>query len=163
PISGNTVTFGHNFRISPQFPAVFGVDPLINPTYMGDYDQMAADTNFFYTTWGDNRDASIGVPSRNNANIRFAKFGVEGTGPVVDVDSVIVSGGNGNGLIDPNECNSLSVLLRNNGTGPASNILASLSTTTALLAITQPYSSYPDLAPGALATNQDNFGLTTLP
>ncbi|PYJ03507.1 MAG: hypothetical protein DME25_12055 [Verrucomicrobia bacterium] len=149
-ISGNTVAFGPNFRISPQFPAVFGVDPLINPTYMGDYDQMAADTNFFYTSWGDNR-------------IRFAKFGVEGTGPVVDVDSVTVTGGNGNGLVDPNECNTLKVVLRNNGTGPASNLLATLTTTTPRVSVLQAYSTYPDLAPGALGTNAATLAISTLP
>lgn len=73
-ISGSTVTFGPNFSLSPQFPAVFGVDPVVNATYMGDYDQMAADNSFFYTTWGDNRDQSIAAPARKNANVRFAQF-----------------------------------------------------------------------------------------
>ena len=92
-ISGNTVTFGPNFRIGPQFAAVYGVDPVVNPTYMGDYDQMAADTNFFYTTWGDNRDQSIGDPTRKNENVRFAKFSVSGPGASLDTDSVVVTGG----------------------------------------------------------------------
>ena len=50
-VSGATITFTPNFRVSDaQFPAVFGVDPVINATYMGDYDQMGADNSFFYTT-----------------------------------------------------------------------------------------------------------------
>ena len=162
-ISDSTVSFGPNFRISPQFPAVFGVDPGINTTYMGDYDTMAADTNFFYTTWGDNRDASIAVPSRNNANVRSAKFSVAGTGPVLDVDSVILTGGNGNGLIDPNECDSLKLILRNNGTATATSIFATLSTTNAGVTIVQPLSSYPDLAPAALGTNASTFIISTSP
>jgi hypothetical protein len=63
-ISGSTVTFGGNFRIddattggSPGFPEKFGTDPLVNSTYMGDYDQAAAsaDSTKFYDSWGDNR------------------------------------------------------------------------------------------------------------
>ncbi len=152
-ISGSTVTFGPNFRISPQFPAVFGVDSSVTATYMGDYDMMAADTNVFYTTWGDNRDVSIAVPTRNNANVRSGTFTLAGPGPVVDMDSAVVSGGNGNGLIDPNECNDLKVAVRNNGTGTATNILATLSTSTPGTSIVQSNANYPDLPPGAAATN----------
>src|ERR1041385_7634159 len=35
-ISSNTVSFGPNFRISPQFAPVYGVDPVVNSVYMGD-------------------------------------------------------------------------------------------------------------------------------
>jgi hypothetical protein len=75
-ISGNVVTFGPNFRITDaSFPVVIGQDPLINPVYMGDYDQAVADDNFFYVTWGDNR-----LPNPNFAahthqpDVRFTKF-----------------------------------------------------------------------------------------
>jgi hypothetical protein len=156
-ISGNTVTFGPNFRISPQFPAVFGVDPAINSTYMGDYDMMAADANFFYTTWGDNRDPSIAVPTRNNANIRSATFTMAGPGPVVDVDSVLLTGGNGNGFIDPNECNNLTVAVRNDGSGTATGISATLSTSTPGVSIAQSDSTYPDLAPGGGGQQHDDL------
>ncbi len=68
-VSGSTVAFGANFRISDtSFPAVYGQDPVVNPSYMGDYDQAAADNNFFYTTWGDNRDTGQGP------NVRLAKI-----------------------------------------------------------------------------------------
>jgi hypothetical protein len=48
---------------------------VVNPVYMGDYDQAVADNNFFYVTWGDNR-----LPNPNFAahthqpDVRFAKF-----------------------------------------------------------------------------------------
>src|SRR5262249_60365007 len=64
-ISGSTLTFGPNFRISPQFPPVFGVDPVVNFTYMGDYDMMAADNSAYYTTWSDNRDTTTAYPPPN--------------------------------------------------------------------------------------------------
>src|SRR5204862_4613650 len=76
--SGGAVSFRPNFRITDQaFPPVIGVDPVINPTYMGDYDQMTADNYYFYTVWGDNRDNSTGHTGKN-ANVRFAKFRVTG-------------------------------------------------------------------------------------
>jgi hypothetical protein len=88
-VSGHTVTFGANFRITDaSFPPVFNYwtgsewhiqDPVVRPGYMGDYDMATADNDYFYTTWGDNRlsDAS----HANQADVRFAKIpvGWEGT------------------------------------------------------------------------------------
>ncbi len=73
-IDGSTVTFRPNFKISTtSFPAVYGADPAINPIYMGDYDNAAADNSGFYYTWADNRDASLGHAGKQ-ANVRFAKI-----------------------------------------------------------------------------------------
>src|SRR5262249_25006934 len=103
----NVVTFNPNFRLSPQFPAVFGVDPVVNGVYMGDYDQLAADNNYFYTSWADNRDQSTAVPARKNANVRFARFGMNDRflAQSLTLVSATVVGGNGNGMIDMDECN----------------------------------------------------------
>src|SRR5262245_45894138 len=55
-VSGHAVTFGANFRVTDvSFPLAFGQDPGVVPHYMGDYDMAAADNDFFYTAWGDNR------------------------------------------------------------------------------------------------------------
>jgi hypothetical protein len=78
-VSGATVTFGASFRITDQaYPPVFGVDPVLNVTYMGDWDEAAADNSFFYYSWGDNRDPSTGHAG-NQANVRLAKIPVSGT------------------------------------------------------------------------------------
>jgi hypothetical protein len=78
-VSGATVTFGADFRITDQsYPPVFGVDPALLSTYMGDWDECAADNNFFYYSWGDNRDPSTGHAG-NQANVRLAKIPVSGT------------------------------------------------------------------------------------
>lgn len=53
---------------------MFGVDPVVNSVYMGDYDQSAADNQFYYMVWGDNRDFRTTAPIRRNANVRFAKI-----------------------------------------------------------------------------------------
>ena len=75
-LTGSTLTFGENFRVTTHsFAPVFGQDPLVVPNYMGDYDQVAADTQFFYTTWGDNSLPSKGHAGFN-ADVRFAKIRV---------------------------------------------------------------------------------------
>ncbi|MBO0699477.1 MAG: exo-alpha-sialidase [Zavarzinella sp.] len=80
-VGAGTVTWGANFRITTEpFPPVLGVDPMVNELYMGDYDQMAANDQFFFTTWGDNRDNSTGHAGKN-ANVRFARIPVTGVGP----------------------------------------------------------------------------------
>ena len=147
-ISGSTITFGPNFRISAQFPPVFGVDPVVNFVYMGDYDPMAADNTANYTTRGDNRDNSLAVPSRKNANVRFTSFGQSGPGAFLDFESAAVNGGNGNGRIEFNECNQVVVTLRNNGAETASGISSILSTLTPGVTILDPAQAYPDLPAG---------------
>jgi len=139
------------------------VDPSVGSAYMGDYDMMAADNNFFYTTWGDNRDPSIAVPSRNNANIRSARFTMAGPGAVFDLDSWVISGGNGNGRVDPNECNDLTLVVRNNGTSTATHISTVLSSGTPGVSVVQANATFANLAPGATATNSTNYKISTDP
>lgn len=147
-IAGSTLTFGPNFRISAAFPPVFGVDPVVNFVYMGDYDMMAADNTNYYTTWGDNRDNSLAVPGRKNANVRFTSFGQSGPGAFLDFDGATVSGGNGNGRIEFNECNDVIVTLKNNGAEAANGISSILSTLTPGVTIIDPAQAYPDLPAG---------------
>jgi hypothetical protein len=74
-VSGSTVTWGPNFRISSaSFPAVVGQDPDVNATYMGDYDVSVADNDWFYVTWGDNRLSNSF--HANQPDVRLAKIPV---------------------------------------------------------------------------------------
>jgi uncharacterized repeat protein (TIGR01451 family) len=74
-----------------------------------------------------------------------------------------ISGGNGNGLIDVNECNTLSLVLTNKGALAATNVQVSLSTTTKGVVINQPLATYPDLLPGGTGTNAVPFRISTAP
>jgi subtilisin-like proprotein convertase family protein len=47
-----------SFQMGPNTPVVIGQDPVINTTYMGDYDQTVADATSFHNTWSDNRDGN---------------------------------------------------------------------------------------------------------
>ena len=73
------------------------------------------------------------------------------------------SSGNNNGQIDKNECVTLNVQVQNEGCAPAHNIVATLSTTTPGVTITQPTSPYPDMPIDATATNTIPFGVSTSP
>ena len=75
--------------------------------------------------------------------------------------AVSTSGGNGNGIIEPNECNNLDVTILNDGCLLGTGISAVLSTTTPEVTITQPNSPYPDTAENATATNTTPFQVST--
>ena len=77
--------------------------------------------------------------------------------------SAAVSGGNGNGVIDRNECNNLSVTIRNDGCLLATNVSAVLSTSTPGVTIAQPASPYPDTPENGSSTNIVPFKVSTSP
>jgi subtilisin-like proprotein convertase family protein len=161
-ISGSTVTFGTIFPVSVQFPPVFGVDPVVNTVYMGDYDQMTADNSFFYMVWGDNRDQSIAVPSRKNANVRFAKIPKAGPGPILGYISCSISGGNGNSTVDNNECNDLTITVKNFGSSTAAGVVGTLSASSGPEVDVQGGpQSFANIASGASVSNTVPFKLNT--
>src|SRR5215831_12785291 len=75
--------------------------------------------------------------------------------------AVSVTGGNGNGIIEPNECNNLGVTILNDGCLVGSGVSAVLSTTTPEVTITQPNSPYPDTAEAATGVNTIPFQVST--
>jgi hypothetical protein len=53
--SGDLDFNGNTFQLSPNTPIVIGQDPVVNSTYMGDYDQIAGGEAYLGGTWSDNR------------------------------------------------------------------------------------------------------------
>jgi subtilisin-like proprotein convertase family protein len=47
-----------SFQLGPDTPVAIGQDPAVNPTYMGDYDQIATSPGYFHSSWSDNRDGN---------------------------------------------------------------------------------------------------------
>jgi hypothetical protein len=80
---------------------------------------------------------------------------------VVVGDSIAVTGGNGNGIIEPNECNDLNVTILNDGCLLGSGVSAVLSTTTPEVTISHPNSLYPDTAENATSVNTTPFQVST--
>lgn len=74
-----------------------------------------------------------------------------------------VSGGNGNGIIEFNECNELSLVLTNVGNKDATGVSATLSTTTPGAAIAQPASPYLNIPSGGSGANIVPFRISTSP
>jgi uncharacterized repeat protein (TIGR01451 family) len=83
--------------------------------------------------------------------------------PGLSVTGVTVSGGNGNGVIDFNECNNLQITLVNNDKVSANAVSVRLVSTTTNVIIAQPLSFYPDFAPGATNVNSTPFKISTSP
>ena len=80
---------------------------------------------------------------------------------VFDSSTVSVSGGNGNGIIEPNECNQLDVTILNDGCRRGSEVKATLSTTTPEVTVKGRKSRYPDTAENATGTNDAPFRVST--
>jgi hypothetical protein len=155
-ISGSTITFGLNFQISnASYPPVFGADPVVNATYMGDYDHAAADNSNYYLTWGDNR--------LGNPDVRFAKVPLAGPGAVLGSPLPVVSGGNGNATLEIDECANLTVTVTNNGTAAANNVSGTLTTTTPGVTILDATQPYPNIAPAGSGANAAPFRVSVPP
>ena len=75
--------------------------------------------------------------------------------------SAAISGGDGDGIIERNECNNLNVTIKNDGCLTGSNVSAVLSTSTPGVTITQPNSPYPNTVENATSTNTVPFSVST--
>ncbi len=78
------------------------------------------------------------------------------------IASASVTAGNGSHVIDPDDCNSLQLVLTNTSGMALNNVSATLATTSEGVLITQPYSDYASLAAGGCATNTTPFQISTL-
>ena len=74
-----------------------------------------------------------------------------------------ISGGNGNGIIEFNECNNLTVVLLNAGAVDATGISATLLTTTPGVAVAQATTTYADISAGGTGMNLAPFKVSTAP
>ena len=81
----------------------------------------------------------------------------------LDVAGTRVWGGNGNGVVDPNECDHLDITLLNKTTSAITGISAVVTNRSAGVKVTQPHSAYPDLPVDTTATNITSFQISTAP
>jgi hypothetical protein len=75
--------------------------------------------------------------------------------------SAAISGGNGDGIIQRDECNQLTVTLKNDGCFTADKVTAVLSSSTPGVTITQPASPFAKAVEGAVTTNSLPFQVST--
>ena len=75
----------------------------------------------------------------------------------------IVTSGNGNRVIDPNECSDLKLVITNTTGTPMTGIFAALSSGDPNVLITQPASTYAGIAASGKGTNAIPFQISVLP
>ncbi len=75
----------------------------------------------------------------------------------------IITTGNGDADIEPNECNLLFISLSNIVAGTVSGVSATLSSTNPAVVVTQPLSTYPNLPANGTRTNSTPFQISTSP
>ena len=103
---------------------------------------------------------AVNVSGGGTTTQNFCMNGVSSlqlTGSAVDDATV----GNGNGIINANECFKLNVTLKNKGCANESAIAATLTTSTAGVTVRQGSSTYADLAVDTAGTNATPFRLET--
>lgn len=85
------------------------------------------------------------------------------TNPPSEQVNPAFAAGNGSGFLEPDECSDLNVSLVNPGTNALQGVTAVLRSLTPGVAVTQPFSPYPDIAPGGAAGNLAPFQIQTQP
>ncbi len=161
-ITGSTVTWdAGDYRITDgASPVIIGQDPVINSTYMSDYDQATADNAFFYRTWSDNRLAS--TAHTNQPDVRYVKVPVAGLPP--EPPSLAANGTAltaesctpANSAVDPGEAVTMNLTVKNNGGSPTTNLVGTLQATGGVTSPSGPQ-TYGAIAAGASATQAFSF------
>jgi hypothetical protein len=128
----------------------------------GTYTETATDANRNCTS-ASPANPTVTITSGNPTTQNFTMVGtsnLEEDHVTID-DSPADSGGNGNGIINSNECVNLNVALKNNGCANATGISSTLTTTTPGVTVVQGNSNYPNMVIDQLGTNFTPFKIQT--
>lgn len=110
------------------------------------------------STWSENGfTVAISYVGGNGNDVVLTLTDVPG-----DQGGYAVTSGNGNQVIDPNECNNLNIVITNKTGAPMTGVSATLTTTSTDVVITQPESAYPDVPAYGSRTNTTPFQISTL-
>ena len=110
------------------------------------------------------------IKSVGNFDFRISYVGGSGndvtltlTNTTLQPVAATVFGGNGNGAIEVNECNLLTLVVSNLDVIPMTGVSATLQSLTPGIAVVQPFSSYADIPAASRRTNDTLFQLSALP
>jgi subtilisin-like proprotein convertase family protein len=92
---------------------------------------------------------NISVPANITTTRNVALVGA----PVLTVTQVLVSAGDGDAVLEPNEIANVKISLKNLGFGPATNVTGVISTTHPQAILMNSASGYATIAPGATVNN----------
>jgi uncharacterized repeat protein (TIGR01451 family) len=155
-----------------QLPTVGFLNPTVyaigeGSTYYSCFHDITVGNNIttlsptnFYATIGYDLCTGWGTPTGSNLINTLAS---PIPTPILLVNTNMISGGNGNGIIDFDECNDLTVLLTNQGNGTATAIQGTLISTTPGVIIAQTTSAFPDLVAGGSGDCTPAFTISTEP
>ncbi len=117
-------------------------------------------TNEFFAVTGYDLCTGWGTPVGNNLINLLAPLS---QGPLLEIVTNTITGGNGNGVVDFDECNTLTVTLTNEGNATATGIQAVLVSTTPGVIVAQPNSSFPPLPVHTSGSSIASFTISTDP
>ena len=156
-LSGVVVSLNNGFAGATNEDGVYSF--LVPP---GSYTANAADADRNCTS-GSPVNAPVTITSGGTAQQDFTMVGTsnlqENENGVTINDAPPI--GNGNGVINRNECVDLNIALKNNGCADATASSATLSTTTPGVTVVQGSSNYPGMPIDAVATNATPFQIQT--
>jgi Metallo-peptidase family M12B Reprolysin-like len=164
------VAVGSGGTLNPSAPPADGNGNLaattITPTTLpggGTVSISAAGVITYSTTSGTIPGNYTLRPSANDScgasEQRAIVLTVTSPNPVLSITSSQTP--NGNGIIEPNECNDLNVTLENTGAAAATGVTAILSTVSSNVTVTQASASFPDIPGGQSRSNSLPFKLST--
>jgi hypothetical protein len=154
PLSGVIVTLSNGYAGATNASGVYSF--LVPP---GTYTATAADADRNCTS-ASPPSPTVTITSGGTTTQNFSMVGtsnLQENGVAIDD----ATSGNGNGVINSNECVNLNVALKNNGCANATGISATLTTSTPGVTVTQDSSSYPNLAIDATGANSTPFQIQT--
>jgi hypothetical protein len=146
------------------FKAGWGNDT--NAPNLGDYIQAVAQSGVFYGAYAGTTLVGFadGQPTvfMTTPDVTFAKVTATTVRPPLHTAAVTFTESGGDGNIDPGDQVHLKITLTNYDTNPlhagtVAAVSGTLLTNTPGVSITQAASAYPDLSPGASATNTTDF------
>ncbi|HEY3863682.1 MAG TPA: protease pro-enzyme activation domain-containing protein [Verrucomicrobiae bacterium] len=159
---------GHNFGYQPVgfvCPAIYAI--CKGPQYHAMMHDVVSgnNTNFTYPTQffaKPGYDLCVGWGSPIGTNLINALVPPIHE-PVLLVATNTVSGGNGNGIIDFDECNDLNFIITNIGIATATGVQGFLYSTTLGAIVAQSTANYPNLPSGSAASSTTPFTISTEP
>ncbi len=161
PLNGGLNPFFGTSAAAPHAAAIAALIKSYNPNLTaGQISGILTNTALDIMAPGYDRDSGFGIVMAYQA--------LQVTPPPAIVPKLLlvtnyVSGGNGNGVVDFDECNSLDLVLTNAGLANASGVQVTLTTATPGVVLVRRTAAFPNLPVGAAATNSVSFQVSTTP
>jgi uncharacterized repeat protein (TIGR01451 family) len=115
-------------------------------------------SNLFYAVAGYDLCTGWGTPAGSNLINALAPIVLT---PVLIVATNIITGGNGNGLVDFDECDNLTIVLTNVGGAPATSVQGFLSSLTTGVIVAQGSSAFENIPVHGEAVNLSPYTIST--